>query len=206
MLRRVAFSCVTVHKEKNMAIRIAGALMTLSFVFALLTGKMEALSEAALIGSGKAVTVTLSLLGMMCLWGGLMRVAERAGLLRSLTRLLSPLLRRLFPDAAARGKGLTEISAALAANMLGISKCIIAFVNDGAYALMLNPKIVKFSGPYEAEEGCLSLLGGPRKTTRYQKIKVQYQTKELQTRLKTFEGWTAQIIQHEIDHCNGILI
>jgi len=103
-----------------MAIRIAGALMTLSFVFALLTGKMEALSEAALIGSGKAVTVTLSLLGMMCLWGGLMRVAERAGLLRSLTRLLSPLLRRLFPDAAARGKGLPEISAALAANMLGI--------------------------------------------------------------------------------------
>jgi len=99
-----------------------------------------------------------------------------------------------------------ETCVGMAANMIGISKCIIAFVNDGAYALMLNPKIVKFSGPYEAEEGCLSLLGGPRKTTRYQKIKVQYQTKELQTRLKTFEGWTAQIIQHEIDHCNGILI
>ena len=72
--------------------------------------------------------------------------------------------------------------------------------------LMFNPQIVKSSGEYETEEGCLSLLGGPRKTKRYQKIKVQYQTQEFQVRLKTFEGWTAQIIQHEIDHCNGILI
>ena len=72
--------------------------------------------------------------------------------------------------------------------------------------VMLNPEIVRRSGAYETEEGCLSLLGGPRKTKRYQKIKVQYQTTELQTRLKTFSGWTAQIIQHEIDHCNGVLI
>jgi peptide deformylase len=72
--------------------------------------------------------------------------------------------------------------------------------------VMLNPEIVKQSGEYETEENCLSLLGGPRKTNRFQKIKVRYQTEDLQIRLKTFEGWTAQIIQHEVDHCNGILI
>ena len=72
--------------------------------------------------------------------------------------------------------------------------------------LMFNPRILKAEGEYETEEGCLSLLGGPRKTKRFQKIKVEYQTEQLQTRLKTFTGWTAQIIQHEIDHCNGILI
>ena len=71
---------------------------------------------------------------------------------------------------------------------------------------MLNPEIVKAAGAYETEEGCLSVLGGPRRTLRYRKIKVRYQTLELQTRLKTFTGWTAQIIQHEIDHCNGVLI
>ena len=94
----------------------------------------------------------------------------------------------------------------MAANMIGQLKRIIVFDNGGVPALMFNPEIVKASGEYETEEGCLSLLGGPRKTKRYQKIKVQYQTETFQTRLKTFEGWTAQIIQHEIDHCNGILI
>lgn len=94
----------------------------------------------------------------------------------------------------------------MAANMIGVSKRIIAFDNEGAYMVMLNPEIVKASGEYEAQESCLSLLGSPRKTKRYQKIKVQYQTPDFQTRLKTFTGWTAQIIQHEIDHCNGILI
>lgn len=94
----------------------------------------------------------------------------------------------------------------MAANMIGVCKRIIAFDNAGVYMVMLNPQIIRQSGEYETEESCLSLLGGPRKTKRYQKIKVQYQTLELQTRLKTFEGWTAQIIQHEIDHCNGILI
>ncbi len=95
----------------------------------------------------------------------------------------------------------------MAANMIGVRKCIIAFVlDDGAYMTMFNPEIVKKSGSYETEEGCLSLLGGPRKTTRYKSIKVQYQTAEMQVRVKTFEGWTAQIIQHEIDHCNGVLI
>ena len=94
----------------------------------------------------------------------------------------------------------------MAANMIGVQKRIIVFDCEGAYMTMLNPEIIKQSEPYETEESCLSLLGGPRKTKRYQKIKVQYQTLDFQTRLKTFSGWTAQIIQHEIDHCNGILI
>ena len=99
-----------------------------------------------------------------------------------------------------------ETCVGMAANMIGVCKRIIVFDNGGVPMLMLNPEIIKASGEYETEEGCLSLLGGPRKTKRYQKIKVQYQTRDFQTRLKTFEGWTAQIIQHEIDHCNGILI
>ena len=94
----------------------------------------------------------------------------------------------------------------MAANMIGVSKRIIVFDNEGTYMVMFNPEIVKASDRYETEEGCLSLLGGPRKTRRYQKIKVRYQNLEFQTRLKTFAGWPAQIIQHEIDHCNGILI
>lgn len=99
-----------------------------------------------------------------------------------------------------------ETCVGMAANMIGVCKRIIAFDNEGTYMVMLNPEIVKSSGEYGAEESCLSLLGGPRKCRRYQKIKVQYQTLEFQTRLKTFTGWTAQIIQHEIDHCNGVLI
>lgn len=94
----------------------------------------------------------------------------------------------------------------MAANMIGVCKRIIVFDNGGSCMTMLNPEILKASGEYETEEGCLSLLGGPRKTKRYRKIKVQYQNLQLQTRIKTFEGWTAQIIQHEIDHCNGVLI
>ena len=99
-----------------------------------------------------------------------------------------------------------ETCVGMAANMIGVCKRIIAFDNGGSYMLMLNPEIVKQSGEYETEESCLSLLGGPRKTKRWQKIKVRYQTENFQVRLKTFEGWTAQIIQHEIDHCNGVLI
>ena len=94
----------------------------------------------------------------------------------------------------------------MAANMIGVTRRIIVFDNEGTYMTMLNPEILKAEGPYDTEEGCLSLLGGPRKTRRYQKIKVRYQNLQLQTRIKTFTGWTAQIIQHEIDHCNGILI
>ena len=93
----------------------------------------------------------------------------------------------------------------MAANMIGVAKRIIAFDNEGTYMVMFNPEIVKTSGPYTVEEGCLS-LPGRRTAKRYQSIKVQYQNESFQTRLKTFTGWTAQIIQHEIDHCNGILI
>jgi len=93
----------------------------------------------------------------------------------------------------------------MAANMIGFLRQIIAFDNGGSYMVMLNPKIIRQSDPYSAEEGCLS-LEGVRPTKRYRQIKVEYQNEQLQTRIKTFTGWTAQIIQHEIDHCNGILI
>ena len=93
----------------------------------------------------------------------------------------------------------------MAANMIGVCKRIIAFDNAGTYMVMLNPEIVKSSGPYGAEEACLS-LDGIRKTTRFRSIKVRYQNEQFQVRFKTFTGWPAQIIQHEIDHCNGILI
>ena len=99
-----------------------------------------------------------------------------------------------------------ETCVGMAANMIGVFKRIIAFDNDGSYMVMLNPRILRQSEPYETEESCLSLLGGPRKTTRHRKIKVEYQNLQMQVRIKTFEGWTAQIIQHEIDHCSGILI
>ena len=98
----------------------------------------------------------------------------------------------------------------MAANMIGVRKCIIAFLDESGrtptYTVMLNPQIVAKSGIYETEEGCLSLLGGPRKCKHYKTIKVQYQTLEMKNHTKNFTGWTAQIIQHEVDHCNGILI
>lgn len=93
----------------------------------------------------------------------------------------------------------------MAANMIGVNKRIIAFDNEGGYMVMFNPEIVKKTGPYMAEEGCLS-LAGTRKTKRWKAIKVQYQNEGFQTRFKTFTGWTAEIIQHEIDHCEGIVI
>ena len=93
----------------------------------------------------------------------------------------------------------------MAANMIGISKRIIIFDDNGIPSVMFNPEIVKQSGPYDAEEGCLS-LSGTRKAKRYRSIKVRYQNERFETRLKTYTGWTAQIIQHEIDHCSGVLI
>ena len=93
----------------------------------------------------------------------------------------------------------------MAANMIGVSKRIIAFDNEGTYMVMFNPEIVKASDRYETEEGCLSLVGR-RTAKRYKSIKVKYQNADFQTRFKTYTGWTAQIIQHEIDHCNGIII
>ncbi len=93
----------------------------------------------------------------------------------------------------------------MAANMIGVHKRIIAFDNEGEYMLMFNPVIIQKSDAYETGEGCLC-LPGQRKTMRYQTIKVRYQNSKMQMRVKTFTGWTAQIIQHEIDHCNGVLI
>ena len=99
-----------------------------------------------------------------------------------------------------------ETCAGMAANMIGELCCIIAFFEGAQAVVMLNPELLKAENPYETEEGCLSLLGSPRKTKRYRKIKLRWQNEALQTRIKTFEGWTAQVIQHEIDHCNGVLI
>ena len=116
------------------------------------------------------------------------------------------------PDDLAVGQDLLDTLAAnrercvgMAANMIGICRRIIVFDNEGVPALLFNAVIVKKAGPYEAEEGCLS-LDGTRKARRYRSIKVQYQNEALQPRVKTFTGFTAQIIQHELDHCDGILI
>ncbi|HAY72912.1 MAG TPA: peptide deformylase [Ruminococcaceae bacterium] len=100
----------------------------------------------------------------------------------------------------------SETCVGMAANMIGVRKRIICFTDGKEYITMLNPEIIKQSDPFETEEGCLSLLGGPRKCKRYRKIKVRFQNARLETRLKTYTGFTAQIIQHEVDHCNGILI
>ncbi len=93
----------------------------------------------------------------------------------------------------------------MAANMIGVSKRIIAFDDNGKHTVMFNPEIVKSSGAYEAEEGCLS-LSGTRRTKRFRSIKVSYLNEKMLPRVKTYTGFTAQIIQHEIDHCNGVLV
>ena len=104
-------------------------------------------------------------------------------------------------------KAHNESCVGMAANMIGERKRIIAFVDEKEnYTVMLNPVILKQEKPYDTEESCLSLLGGPRPCKRYKAIKVQYQTVDMQTRIKSYKGFTAQIIQHEIDHCNGVLI
>ena len=94
----------------------------------------------------------------------------------------------------------------MAGNMIGQTVAVIAFFDGDKPMVMYNPEILKAEGAYETEEGCLSLLGGPRKCKRYQKIKVRWDNEQFQKRVRTFTGWTAQIIQHEVDHCNGILI
>ncbi len=100
-----------------------------------------------------------------------------------------------------------ESCVGMAANMIGELKRIIAFVDEKEnYTVMLNPVIIKQEKPYDTEESCLSLMGGPRPCKRYKAIKVQYQTIDMQIRIKSYKGFTAQIIQHEVDHCNGILI
>ncbi len=99
-----------------------------------------------------------------------------------------------------------ETCVGMAANMIGITKRIIAFGDNGRYTVMYNPEIVSKSGSYQTEEGCLSLLGGPRPTTRYKTVRVRYQDNSFTWKTASYTGFTAQIIQHEIDHCNGILI
>ena len=94
----------------------------------------------------------------------------------------------------------------MAGNMIGETVAVIAFFDGDKPMVMYNPEILNAEGAYQTEEGCLSLLGGPRKCTRYQKIKVRWDNEQFQKRVRTFTGWTAQIIQHEVDHCNGILI
>ena len=98
----------------------------------------------------------------------------------------------------------------MAANMIGVRKRIIAFFDDSGPSpvctVMLNPEILDTAGPYETEEGCLSLLGGPRKCRRFHSIRVRFQDEKMKVRTKLYHGWTAQNIQHEVDHCNGILI
>ncbi len=93
----------------------------------------------------------------------------------------------------------------MAANMIGVSKRIIIFDDDGDYTVLFNPELIKFSAPFQTEEGCLS-LDGTRPVKRYKSIKVKYQNEDFQTRIKTYTGWTAQIIQHELDHLDGIII
>ncbi len=117
------------------------------------------------------------------------------------------------PDDLQTGQDLLDTLAAnkercvgMAANMIGVLRNIIAFDDEGKYIVMFNPEIIRTAEPYETEESCLSLLGGPRKTIRYKRIKVRYQNEKFQTRIKNFEGFPAQIIQHEVDHCDGILI
>ena len=93
----------------------------------------------------------------------------------------------------------------MAANMIGVKKCIIAVNMGFLNVAMLNPKIVKKSGKYETEEGCLS-LEGVRKCTRYQEIEVEYEDMNFKRQRQKYSGWTAQIIQHECDHLEGIII
>lgn len=93
----------------------------------------------------------------------------------------------------------------IAANMIGVSKRVIIFDDNGKYTVMFNPEIIRTEGEYETEEGCLS-LSGKRKTVRYEKITVRYRDRCFKKQQGTYTGFTAQIIQHEIDHCNGIII
>ena len=99
-----------------------------------------------------------------------------------------------------------ETCVGMAANMIGKAVRIIAFSDNGKYTVMYNPEIISKAAPYETEEGCLSLFGEPRKTTRYKTVKVKFQDDSFQWKTKSYSGFTAQIIQHEIDHCNGVLI
>ena len=113
--------------------------------------------------------------------------------------------RQVLLDLMDTLKANQEHCVGMAANMIGVRKRIIAFFVGPVCIGMYNPEIVKRNGPYEAEEGCLSLTG-LRKTIRYRCIEVSYCDEHFRQQKTTYSGWIAQIIQHEVDHCNGILI
>lgn len=94
----------------------------------------------------------------------------------------------------------------MAANMIGVKKRIIVFNDGGEFVVMYNPEIIAKSGVYDTAEGCLSLIGEPRPVKRFRTIKVRFQNEKLKTFVKSYTGFAAQIIQHEVDHCDGILI
>ena len=116
------------------------------------------------------------------------------------------------PDDAATGQDLIDTlyeheheCVGMAANMIGVRKRIIAVMDGNRVLVMYNPQIIEQVNPYETTEGCLS-LAGERACTRYRRIKVEYQDENFARRIKNFSGYVAEIIQHEIDHCDGILI
>lgn len=98
-----------------------------------------------------------------------------------------------------------DVCAGMAANMIGVNKRIIIFQEDGKFTVMMNPELMKTTGKYHTSEGCLS-LDGTRETDRYESIKVRYYDMDLKVKIKTYKGFTAQVIQHEMDHLGGILI
>ena len=113
--------------------------------------------------------------------------------------------RRVIADLTDTLRANLDRCVGMAANMIGESKRIIVFCSGPVQTVMVNPRIISRSGPYEAEEGCLSLKG-LRRTTRYKEITLEYQDRSLKKHTGTYKGYLAQVIQHEIDHCNGILI
>lgn len=118
-----------------MPVKISGIIICISFVFSLINGNMAELSSAAITGCSKAVTLTLSLIGMMCLWSGIMRVAEASGILKHLSRMLSPILKIAFPNAWKSKRGIPEISAAIIANVLGIGNAATPLAVNAMKAL-----------------------------------------------------------------------
>ena len=117
------------------------------------------------------------------------------------TALDLPVARDLRDTLAAHRAGCVG----MAANMIGVSKRIIIFADGMGATVMLNPEIIKKNDPYETEEGCLS-LEGVRPTTRFRAIRVRFQDESMRIQTKRYTDFAAQVIQHEIDHCDGILI
>ena len=117
------------------------------------------------------------------------------------TALDLPVARDLRDTLAAHRAGCVG----MAANMIGVLKRIIIFADGLSATVMLNPEITKKTGPYETEEGCLS-LEDTHQVKRFQRIRVKFQDEDFNWQTKSYRDWTAQIIQHEIDHCNGVVV